>query len=145
MALDCRRLAGGELSSFIATVSSACQSIRIANTREMSLYCHMLFALLDETKESVYTLDQLRTIVRESKGYCVPVKGRTMSQLLSSLHATGLIVFLKNIHTPDNSWIVSQKGVLLTVVNGVLFAPENFKQHRDIASNTGIITLSTLS
>ena len=145
VALDCRRLVGGELSSFTTTLSSACQSIRSANTREMSLYCHVLFALLDETKESVYTLYQLRAFVIESEKYYVPAEVKTMSQLLSSLHATGLIVFLKNIHTPGNSWIVSQKGVLLTEINGVLFAPENFKQHRNIASNTGIITLSTLS
>ena len=145
VSLDCRRLVGGELSSFTTTLSSACQSIRSANTREMSLYCHMLFALLDETKESVYTLDQLRTLVIESEEYYVPAEVKMISELLSSLHATGLIVFLKNIHTPGNSWIVSRKGVLLTEINGVLFAPENFKQHHDIASNTGIIIVSTLS
>ena len=143
--LDCRRLVGGELSSFTTTLSSACQSIRSANTREMSLYCHMLFALLDETKESVYTLDHLRTILIESEEYYVPAEVNILFELLSSLHATGLIVFLKNIHTQGNSWIVSRKGVLLTEINGVLFAPENFKQHRNVASNTGIITLSTLS
>ena len=143
--LNCRRLAGGELSSFTTTLSSACQSIRSANTREMGLYCHMLYGLLEETKESVFTLDQLRTLVIESKQYYVPAEVNTMSELLSSLHATGLIVFLKNIHESGNSWIVSRKGVLLTDINGVLFAPENFKQHHDIASNTGIITLSTVS
>ena len=143
--LDCRGLVGGELSSFTTTLSGACQSIRSANTREMSLYCHMLYGLLEETKESVFTLDQLRTLVIESEEYYVPIEIEKATELLSSLHATGLIVFLKNIQTPGNSWIVSRKGVLLTEINGVLFAPENFKQHRDIASNTGIITLSTVS
>ena len=50
--LDCRRLAGGELSSFTTTLSSACQSIRSTNRREMSLYCHMLFALLQEREDT---------------------------------------------------------------------------------------------
>ena len=143
--LDCRKLVGGELSSFTTTLSSACQSIRSTNTREMSLYCYMLYAFLEEKKESVYTLDQLMAILRESEEYCLPLKVEAISKLLSSLHTTGLIVFLKNNHTPGNSWVVAHKRVLLTEVNGVLFAPDNFKEHRDIASNTGIISLSSLS
>ena len=112
----------------------------------MSLYCHMLYALLEEKEESVYTLDQLMTILRKSKEYyCLPNNIEEISELLSSLHTTGLIVFLKNNHTPGNSWVVARKGVLLTEVNGVLFAPDNFKEHRDIASNTGIISSSSLS
>ena len=143
--LDCRRLVGGELSSFTTTLSSACQSIRSTNTREMSLYCHMLYALLEEKEKSVYTLDQLMAILRELKEYCLPNKVEEITELLSSLHTTGLIVFLKNNHTPGNSWVVAQKRVLLTEVNGVLFAPDNFHEYRDIASNTGIISLSSLS
>ena len=143
--LDCRKLVGGEFSSFTTTLSSACQSIRNTNTRETSLYCHMLYALLEEKEESVYTLDQLMAILRKSEEYCLPQDVEEISELLSSLHTTGLIVFLKNNHTPGNSWIVARKGVLLTEVNGVLFAPDNFKEHRDIASNTGIISVSSLS
>ena len=143
--LDCRKLVGRELSIFTKTLSSACESIRSTNTREMSLYCHMLYALLEEKKESVYTLDQLMAILRRSEEYCLPQDVEEISELLSSLHTTGLIVFLKNNHTPGNSWVVARKGVLLTEVNGVLFAPDNFKEHSDIASNTGIISLSSLS
>ena len=142
--LDCRMLVGGELSSFTTTLSSACQSIRSTNTREMSLYCHMLYALLEEKNESVYTLDQLIAILRQSENY-MPLEVEAVSELLSSLHTTGLIVFLKNNHAPGYSWVVARKDVLLTEVNGVLFAPDNFKEHRDIASNAGIISLSSLS
>ena len=142
--LDCRRLVGGWLSPFTNTLSGACQSIRSANTREMSLYCHMLYGVLEKQKESVYTLDQLMSVLTESEEHYIPPEIEKATELLSSLHATGLIVFLKNIHTPGNSWIISRKGILLAEVNGVLFAPDNFK-HSDIASNTGIITLSTLS
>ena len=143
--LDCRKLVGGELWLFTTTLSSACQSIRSTNTREMSLYCHMLYALLEEKNKSVYTLDQLMAILRRSDEYCLPQDVEEISELLSSLHTTGLIVFLKNYHTPGNSWIVARKGVLLTEVNGILFAPDNFIEHHDIASNTGIISLSSLS
>ena len=143
--LDCHKLVGSELSLFTTTLSSACQSIRSTNTREMSLYCHMLYALLEEKEESVYTLDQLMGILKRSEEYCLPQVVEEITELLSSLHTTGLIVFLRNNHTPGNSWVVVRKEVLLTEVNGVLFAPDNFKEHRDIVSNTGIISSSSLS
>ena len=142
--LDCRKLVGGELSSFTTTLSSACQSIRSTNTRKLSLYCHLLYALLEEKNESVYTLDQVMAILKKSENYIL-LEVEAISELLSSLHTTGLIVFLKNNHTPHNSWVIFRKEVLLTEVNGVLFAPDNFKEHCDIASNTGIISLSSLS
>ena len=41
--------------------------------------------------------------------------------------------------------MIVQKGILLTEVNGVLFAPDNFQQYHDIASNTGVIALSLFS
>ena len=37
------------------------------------------------------------------------------------------------------------KGILLSEVNGILFAPETFKEHNDIASNTGIVSVSGLN
>ena len=37
------------------------------------------------------------------------------------------------------------KGILLTEVDGILFAPETFKEHVDIASNTGIVSVSGLT
>ena len=64
-------------------------------------------------------------------------------ETLSQLHSTGLICLLKS---EDEVWVVVNKQILLAEVNGILFAPKTFKQHRTgIASNTGIITVSTLS
>ena len=44
----------------------------------------------------------------------------------------------------QSSWVVVEKEALLREVNGTLFAPENFKQYRQVASNTGIVPIATL-
>ena len=143
--LDCRKLAGSNFSSFVDSLSNACQSIRCNSTRQMSLYCHMLYALLEMDDKSLYTLERLMDIISKSEedGYYLPQDQEHVIELLSSLHAIGLIAFLRNNERPSDSWIVVRKEILLTEVNGVLFAPENFRQHQIIASNTGIITMST--
>ena len=47
--------------------------------------------------------------------------------------------------TGDDSWVVVDDDALLTHVNGVIFAPKDFKEHCFITSNTGIATLSHIA
>ena len=51
---------------------------------------------------------------------------------------------MQNQEHPQSSWVVVEKDTLLREVNGTLFAPDNFKQYRKVASNTGIVPIATL-
>ena len=51
---------------------------------------------------------------------------------------------MQNQEHPQSSWVVVEKDTLLREVNGTLFAPSNFKQYRQVASNTGIVPIVTL-
>ena len=53
-------------------------------------------------------------------------------------------MFLQNQEHPQSSWVVVEKETLLREVNGTLFAPDHFKQYRQVASNTGIVPITTL-
>ena len=61
---------------------------------------------------------------------------------LCSLDSTGLITVLKS---EDKVWVVVNKGILLAELDGILFAPKDFKEHVDIASNTGIVSMTDLT
>ena len=140
--LDCRKLGGGDFSLFMITLSKCCQTIRSAKSIITSLYCRMLYTFLEHGKKIVHRVDQLccRILVRETpEKYYLPETLEDVLETLSSLHSTGLITLLKNNHTPANSWVIVDKRVLLAKVDGVLFAPETFKQYHDISSNTGEI------
>ena len=140
--LDCRKLGGGDFSLFMITLSKCCQTIRSAKSIITSLYCRTLYTFLEHGKKIVHRVDQLccRILVRETpEKYYLPETLEDVLETLSSLHSTGLITLLKNNHTPANSWVIVDKRVLLAKVDGVLFAPETFKQYHDISSNTGEI------
>ena len=51
---------------------------------------------------------------------------------------------MQNQEHPQSSWVVVEKEALLREVNGTLFAPKHFKQYRQVASNTGIVPITTL-
>ena len=139
--LDCRKLGGSGVDSFFNKLSSACESIRSSSGKNLSLYCHMMYGLLEERKENILTLSDVMSAGKDNDDYFIPDKRVEVLDVLHSLHSTGLISVLKS---EDKVWVVVNKGILLTEVDGILFAPETFKEHVDIASNTGIVSMSGL-
>ena len=52
--LDCRKLGGSGVDTFFNKLSSACETIRSTSEKNLSLYCHMMYGLLEERKERIY-------------------------------------------------------------------------------------------
>ena len=140
--LDCRKLGGGGVDSFFNKLSSACESIRSTSGRNLSLYCHMMYGLLVGWKKNIMTLSDIMFVVKYHIGYIIPDERETVIDLLQLLDSIGLI---KVLNSEDKVWVVVNKGILLFELDGILFAPETFKEHVDIASNTGIVSVSGLT
>ena len=140
--LDCRKLGGSGVDSFFNKLSSASESIRSTSGKNLSLYCHMMYGLLEEKNKNILTLFDVMFARKCNKDYFIPDTREEVLDILCSLHSTGLISVLKS---EDKVWVVVNKGILLTEVDGILFAPKTFKEHVDIASNTGIMSVSGLT
>ncbi|XP_019858730.1 PREDICTED: uncharacterized protein LOC109586961 isoform X1 [Amphimedon queenslandica] len=102
----------------------------------------MTYGLLEERKGNILTLSDVWSAAEDTNSYVIPDNREEILEVLHALHSTGLISVLKHEH---KTWVVVNKGILLTEVNGILFAPEIFKQHVNIASNTGIVSVSGLT
>ena len=141
--LDCRKLGGSGVDSFFDKLSSACESIRSTSGKNLSLYCHMMYGLLEERKENILTLSDVMTAaIKDNDSYVLPDEREEVLDVLHSLDSIGLIKVLKS---EDKVWVVVNKGILLFELDGILFAPKTFKEHVDIASNTGIVSVSGLT
>ena len=139
--LDCRKLGGSGMGSFFNKLSSACESICSTSGRNLSLYSHMMYGLLEERKENILTLSDIMSAAKDNDSYVLPDKTEEALDVLHSLDSIGMINVLKS---EGKVWVIVNKGILLSEVNGILFAPETFKEHIDIASNTGIVSVSGL-
>ena len=140
--LNCCKRSGNSLKLVLTQLSKLCMSIRSKQRLQMSLSCNFLYSLLNTSTQNIYTLPQIRALceqARQQQGIPLP---EDVTPLLTDLHSSGLIVYL---HNPTNSWVVVRKEILLAQVDGVLFAPIDFSQHCDIASNTGIVTTTALA
>ena len=102
-----------------------------------------MYSILEALKDNVCTLEKLTSLCEESQQKGVPLPDDIVPSL-KTLHSSGLIVYLENKEDHMKSWVVVRKEILLSEVDGILFAPSYFEEHRNIASNTGIITSRAL-
>ena len=142
VSMDCRESKSKEGRHFRSLISTGQQAI-LSSQPGMSLYYHMLYAFLRTKLGKIScTLQELTSALDSEKEFSFDYID--LSESLTSLSDKGLILFVQNQEHPQSSWVVVEKDTLLREVNGTLFAPNHFKQYRQVASNTGIVPIATL-
>ena len=105
----------------------------------------MLYAfLLDRFSGQVTcTISDVTTSVKQNREL-LPQSPSNLIPLVSTLSDRGLLLLVRGGETHGDWWIILQKQALLNEINGVLFAPNNFKQHKDLSWSTGVVPFSKL-
>ena len=88
---------------------------------------------LDQTHKSEKMADILSFI---------PTTLNRLVDVCDQLSKVGLLLFLHNDSTYENSFLICDSKKLLSDITGTVFAPEKFRQHCDLASSTGVVPLS---
>eukprot|EP00731_Ephydatia_muelleri_P000664 Em0001g664a len=134
-----------ELDSFLSLLHHFIDDVRI-KCPAISLSCHVMYAFLNDkvpADQDEISMSQLLFLLNQENPKVLPTDAAKVSELLKTLSEKGFIVFFDWTNLVD-SWIVLRQDALLEKVNGVLFAPANFKEHIPVASNTGVIPISVL-
>ena len=141
IAMDCRRTNTDASRRLIAELTDS-QKVITANQPVIHYYSHVVYAFL-RTKLNMVgcTLHDLVSAIAKENDSSLPSDQSVLTEILTTLSDKGLILF---IHHHQSSWIVVKTEALLNEINGTLFAPDHFKEHRDLASNTGIVPVSNL-
>ena len=141
LSMDCRYADTDASRRLIAILTNSQRAIA-ASQPVIHYYSHVVYAFL-RTKLNVVgcTLHDLVSAVAKENDSSLPNDQSVLVEILTTLSDRGLIFF---IHHPHSSWVVVKTEALLNELNGTLFAPDHFKEHRDLASNTGIVPVSNL-
>ena len=141
IAMDCRRTNTDASRRLIATLTNSQKAIT-ASQPVIHYYSHVVYAFL-RIKLNVVgcTLHDLVSAIAKENDSSLPSDQSVLTEILTTLSDKGLILF---IHHPHSSWIIVKTEALLNEINGTLFAPHHFKEHRDLVSNTGIVPISNL-
>ena len=150
--IDCRYAESSSMTQLRSLLSESCKALRSSDEIEASQHCYMIFLLHNFDDELAVTFDRAATELTakcskksDEHVYLEVIKSSDLFELSQKLSDRGHILFMKNHQDPGKSWIVLKKDVLLSQVNGDIFAPEGFKEHSEISTNTGVVPLSKLA
>ena len=137
LAMECHRPGGKGVKEFMAKLRESCEAAMDRNDN-MSYYCHCVNAFLQNLEVVAISLDDLCSLFKE-RNEPYPLSDRScLKEFLTILGEKGLILYL-------GDWLIVDKKALLTVVNGDLFNKSVTRVQKPVASNTGIMPLSTLA
>ena len=147
VALDCRILASQGIDTLCTLLADNCHALqKVADT---SFGCHVLYALLsDKFNDKVaYTVSEIIEGIHSDDAHedLLPHDTGSLVHLLKTLSDYGEILLLLNQENPQNSWVILDKSVLLSEINGTVFAPEHFeRRYKGFLMSTGVVPLSKI-
>ena len=146
-ALDCRKLASGGLNNICDMIGSSCTALREFAEQKEILYPHLLHAFISTklSSEVACRVRELCAHIKAEDDALLPTEPNLLTPLLSSLSDGGHLLYLPNKEDFEAGWVVINKQAVLSEINGTVFAPENFKQHHDIATSTGVVPKSKIA
>ena len=148
--LDCTRTSSTGLTSLCSRLSA--YSSQNLEHFKIDAQTHFLNRLLRQEFK-----DQIACQLRDISGYIeseessylrknslLPTDSVSLIEHLSILNEQGQVILMKDSNHIDNSWIILNEEVLLSQINGSMFAPEAFQSIHKQFSSTGIVALSKI-
>ena len=144
--LDCRYAGRSTMTKLRESLSQICQESR-ATQEKLNFANHsFLVFLLDKFRnDSAITVSSVQQVINDTvtlEFHWTFLQSLNLLSCCKELNKRGIILFMSNSVHPERSWIILDKAVLLSQVNGKLFAPEDFKEHQKIANSTGVVPRS---
>ena len=105
----------------------------------------------DDRSDASLDLEELdyedeNEIENNSPATLIPSDNKNILHLCEKLHDNGHLIIVRNSLNIEKSWLIINKEILLSTINGSLFAPPNFRQHyKDISTSTGVVKSSTIA
>ena len=146
LALDSRQLSSENTKPFLTILTKSINDLAAPRVKKMRFSCHLLCAFLTQVVEAkAISFGSLQELVSRHVALSPFSEPAMLTSSLGTLADKGLILFLRDNDRLSSSCIVIDKAQLLQEINGTLFAPTSFEEHRDqISSNTGIVPVSLL-
>ena len=147
--INCTRLASDGLTGLCAVIGNFCTLFRQEVSTDINI--NFLHALLCQEFKDAIACRVSTILSRIRKGWEADYRhigvgwdAETLSQYLVTLSDKSQFLYLRNAQNIEDGWIVLDQEMLLKEINGTVFAPENFEEHYDISSCTGVVPFSKI-
>ena len=138
--MDCRQFNSRGIEKLALLLRVTCDTLR--KQYGVVYHLHQLFTFLLKEFDSLQAVrfEKVLKCIQETHHNLLTVTSSDLHSDLCELNDLGYIIYLKG-----SRWIVLDQAALLSQVQGVLFAPANFKQHCEPSNATGVVPVSTVA
>ena len=151
VAMDCQYSGSSAMTRLQKCLKASCDNVRVVDCISFNAHCFLILLLDTFQKIPAIQVRDVRKKVTENEhgkgsklSEYVPVNSVALNNICTELNDREHILFLIDEDDIENSWIIIDKVALLSEVNGTIFAPENFKQHCQLATSTGVVPLKKI-
>ena len=147
IAMDCRQSQSLEITKLRQVLQESSAKLRDKAVMNYTCHCFCVF-LQDKLNHSTalpveHIINAITVYAAQDKEHITPnflsTNTQDIARLCEELSNMGHLLFLKNPSRLEMSWVILKKERLLNIVNGTVFAPHSFKQHKDLSSSTGVV------
>ena len=147
--MDCRYSNSDGMKLLRRSVGTTCNSLRSKLSVSLNSHMFLIYLIEKHSSELALTLEKVQTgletaVQQQSKKHkevllFIPTTIPRLVEVCVQLSDKGHILFLLNETSPEKSFVIIYKAALLAEINGTMFAPEDFKQHCQLATSTGVV------
>ena len=146
IAIDCRYSESKELTELRSHMQDTHAKLQCV-IPQMTCLAHCFHVYLVSkcgSKPGMQLGDLMKTIKSDpsSEKWFLPKSTAEVREACSSLSKMGIMLFIQTEPT-ESSWIIIDKDLLLHKVNGSVFAPEDFSEHKEL-TRTGVVPFSKI-
>ena len=134
--MDCRQSNSRDIIKLSEHMKTTCDALR--KQYGVVYHLHQLFTFMSKEFDGIPAVrfekvqGALEASVKAHENLLAFTYAEELHSDLCELNDMGYIIYLKG-------WIVLDQAALLSRVQGVLFAPANFKQHCELSNATGVV------
>ena len=137
------------MSDLRQNIAKSCEVLKTKAEMSFNSHCFFLY-LLDKYRQCpAVTLDTIHTRMQDNDGHklqdFIPRTIPELCKACEDLNERGSILFVKKTEDVKGSWIILHKETLLSQVTGTVFAPEDLKEHKALATSTGVVPFTNIT
>ena len=142
LALDCQHSESPTLTQLRKHIRDI--QVKLQRNMVLTYHSHCLHVLLVSVC-GIQPGTQIATVMTQMTGRAhglelesLPKNVLDLDERCKELSSRGIVLYLRRVPV-EQSWVIVERDVLLKHVNGTVFAPEGFSEHKSLAIHTGVV------
>ena len=147
--MDCQLHESTGMNDLRPLLVKSCSELRIQEPIAFNAHCFLVYLLETFKDIPAVTLgtvhEEIEKSHREGVLEFLPKNIGALYKICIELNERGHILFLKDRINVESSYVVIEEKSLLSEVSGTVFASEDFKQYKHLATNTGVVSRTKIA